>query len=426
MKKLFAIITLLALTTLMFPAKSLAAGGVYASGGGAKTVGDSFTVSVVANGATFNALEGTISVSGPVSITSFSAGGATWVTPPSNGAHFKGMVIPATGSLTVATIKLKATGIGNGSVGISSVRLANAGSDVGSGAGGASFSIQKAPDLPGAVKVSSSSHPDPNAAYDATAIALAWNKDSGVDGFSYLLDQAEKTTPSAKITDANTTVTYPDKAIGTYYFHIRAHKADGFGGTTHFKINIKEPDAKIDTTLNKPSNIKIEKTDKFANSIKDGVVTGITIKGKTEIGFTANITLTPAPTLPEGKVMTAVADESGNFELLLDFPVIAGFHKLTIQGQKEKVLTPISDEILFEISQSKGGTINILTEDDTVQPKSVKAAENVKGIKDNFLSNKNAVFYGAIALFLLILASIITIMYIRRNRIRHLKDFIKN
>ncbi|MEI6144722.1 MAG: hypothetical protein WCP91_03945, partial [Candidatus Berkelbacteria bacterium] len=171
MKKLISIISLAAIIALILPIKSFAAGGVYASGGGAKTVGQSFTVTVTASGATFNALEGTISVSGPVSVTSFAAGSATWTSSPTNGGHFVGMVIPATTSLRVATITLRATGVGSGAVSVSSVRLANGGADAGSGAGSASFSVAKAPELPGAVKVTSASHPDPAVAYDLTTIA---------------------------------------------------------------------------------------------------------------------------------------------------------------------------------------------------------------------------------------------------------------
>jgi hypothetical protein len=347
MRKILSALLISVIIGLSLPSKIFAAGGVYASGGGTKTVGQSFTVTVTASGADFNALEGTISVSGPVSITGFSAGNATWIAVPANGVHFKGMIIPATSSLRVATITLKGTDVGSGAVSLSSVRLANAGVDVGSGAGSASFSIAKAPDLPGAVKVTSSSHPDPNAAYDATTINLSWNKDAGVDGFSYLLDQTESTVPAAKTTDAATSATYPDKAIGTYYFHIRAHKADGWGGATHFKINIKEPDAKIDETLSKPSDIKIEKATDFVNDIKNGMVTGIIISGSAEGGFTAKIVLIPTPAAPEGKKYEILADSTGKFLLPIDWPIPSGRYLLTVQGQKEKILTPVSDTIIF-------------------------------------------------------------------------------
>ena len=372
MKKLISILLISALALFWLPTKSFAAGGIYASGGGSHVVGESFSVTVSASGATFNALEGTISVSGPVSISSFSAGGATWTSIPANGTHFIGMIIPATDSLRVATIKLKATGIGSGAVSVSSVRLANAGADVGSGAGSASFSIAKAPQL-ASVTVTSASHPDQNQAYEATKIDLAWKKASGVTGFSYLLDQTENTMPPTKVTSADTSISYPDKAIGTYYFHIRAINADGWGGTTHFKINIKVPDAKIDETLAKPSEIKIEKTNNFVNDVKEGTVSGVKISGKTEIGYTAKITLTPAPALPEGKKLEAVADNDGKFALEIDWLIPAGHYKITVQGQKELKLTPISDEIIFEISQAKGGAINILTSDDIYSPKNIIA-----------------------------------------------------
>ena len=371
MKKITFVLLILALILLTLPLRSLAAGGVYATGGGNRVVGDSFTVTVTASGATFNALEGTISVSGPVSITSFTPGGATWTSIPANGVHFIGMVIPATDSLRVATIKLKATGVGNGAVSVSAVRLANAGSEVGTGAGSATFSIAKAPQL-ATITVTSSSYPDQNQAYDATTIQLSWNKPSGVTGFSYLLDQAEKTTPPAKVTDANTSVTYANQAIGTYYFHIRAKNADGWGPTTHFKISIKAPDAKVDQSLPEPKEIKIEKADNFVNNIADGTVSGVKISGIIVPAFTAKIALTPALTVPEGKKLEAVADENGDFSILIDWPIAAGRYKMIVQGQKDLQLTPPT-EVIFEISQAKGGAINILTDADTNPPNIVAA-----------------------------------------------------
>lgn len=340
--------------------KVRAAGGIYASGSGTKTVGQIFTVNVAASGATFNALEGTISVSGQVQVLSFSPGGATWITQPSNGSHFVGMLTSPSSSLTVATIKLKATGVGTGAVNVSSVQLANAGEYVGNGAGSASFTIEEGADLPGLVKVSSSSHPDPNASYEETTIVLSWQKDSGVLGFSYLLDQTADTTPPASITSSDTSITYENKGVGTWFFHIRAQKSDGWGSTTHFQVNIKEPDAKIDETLKKPSNIKVTKSKDFKTKIREGLVSGIIISGRTEPGFTANLTLNPGFDIPEGRTLSAQADNSGNFEYLIDYFIPSGHYILTVQGQKEKVLTPVSDEVIFEISLANGGKVSIL------------------------------------------------------------------
>lgn len=419
MKKIIATIALFGITAITMPQKSMAAGGIYASGGKTVTVGQSFTVTVAASGANFNAAQGKISISGPVSVVSFSAGSAnnwTWTSAPTNGGTFVGVLLAAgqrISSMTIATIKLKGTSVGSGSVNVSGVSLEPS---AGNGGGGTNFTIQKAPELPGAVAVTSTSHPDQAISYEATTIVLNWNKDSGVDGFSYLLDQAADTTPAAKATDANTTTTFADKAVGTYYFHIRAHKPDGWGGTTHFKITIKEPDPKIDEALAKPSNIKIERDSSAINDVVAGTLSGITISGQSIEGYTANLTLDPAITLPEGKTLSALVDSSGKFKLDLDFPLKAGFYKLTVQGQKAKVLTPVSDAVTFEISLKAGGSINLITTSDLKPPLKELPAPQVKG---SFLSRQYPVmtYLGfTLVLALLIFAVIESIIFLRRRR----------
>lgn len=413
MKKILGTVFALAImlsSVFALPQNILAAGGIYASGGKTVTVGQTFTVTVAASGATFDTIHGSISISGPVSVVSFSAGSATWISQPTNGGTFDGAFLgDKKTSFTVATIKLKGTAAGTGAVSTSGISLKNAGSVVGTGSNSTSFTIQKAPDLPGAVTVTSSTHPDPNQAYDATTIELSWNKESGVDGFSYLIDQSADTTPAATATNANTSVSYPDQAVGTYYFHIRAHKADGWGTTTNFQINIKKPDPKIDATLAKPSDIKIEKTNKFTNNIADGTVSNIRISGKTLANYTANFSLAPAQTLPEGKTLSAIADANGNFSLLIDYPISVGHYTLIIQGQKDLVLTPVSDKIIFEISQAKGGSINILTDADANAPV-VKAEAPKKWYqKINFNKKSLSITIGIIALAAIVIVALILI-----------------
>ena len=421
MKKLLAIVALVSMSLMMWPARSFAA-GISASGGGTITVGQSLTINVVASGATFDTVSGSISVSGPVSVTSFTAGDATWLNKPTNGGSFNGAFLgDKKTSFTIATIKIKGTGVGSGAVTVSGASLKNAGAVVGNSSGSASFTIQKAPDLPGAVNVSSSTHPDQNTAYEATIIILTWDKASGVDGFSYLLDQAAGTTPASKITDAATSATFADKAIGIYYFHIKAHKTDGWGAASHFKVTIKEPDAKIDPSLAGPSQVTVEKSGDAVNNIKDGTFTGIVISGITEPGFTANLTFTPVLTVPAGKVLTALADESGKWSLTLDYPVASGFHKLTVQGQKEKVLTPISEEVVFEISQKEGGTINILTPSDEQAPvKAVQTPEQKNKI------NKTTIFYADAGIALIGVIILIVVLIRKRMKAKGLIRAIKN
>ncbi len=415
MKKIFVVLMGLVLAVSLLPTNTKAAAGIFPSGGGAKTVGQTFKVNVVASGGTFNAFQGTISVSGPVSVTSVAAGSAdTWINKPSNGGTFSGALLGRTAtSLTIATLSIKGTSLGSGSVSVSGVSLLNGATTVSNSGGSTSFTIQKAPDLPGAITVTSDTHPNPEEAYEATTVNLSWNKESGVNGFSYIFDQAESTTPPAKTTSTEVSISYADQVIGTYFFHIRAHKADGWGATTHFKINIKEPDAKIDEMLSPPSDIEIKKGLSFINDVILGQVTSLVINGKTESNFDVNFVLTPALTLPEGKVLTTKANSDGEFSFEIDFPIYAGFYTLTVQGQQEKVLTPLSDTIRFEISQKNGGKINILTDDDADQP----AASSL--IRGSFLRVEYPVMYYlvfSLVLAIIILAIAESVKIIKRKR----------
>lgn len=422
MKKLSFLI-LAALVLLALPKSSFAAGGIYASGGGTRTVGETFTVTVVASGATFDSIHGKISIGGPVSVVSFSSGSATWMSEPSNGGTFDGTILgKKVSSFTIATIKLKGTSAGNGSVTISNAQLLSGGNVVGSGSGNASYTIQKALVLPGTVSVSSTSHPDQSQAYEATTIALSWTKASNVTGFSYLLDQSSGTTPASKVTDSNTSANYTNQAIGTYYFHIKAQSADGWGPVTHFKMTIKEPDPKINEDLGKPSDIKVSTSDETLNDIAKGTFSGIKITGNTAPNYTANIKLDPAVTLPEGKTLFVKADENGSFELLLDFPINVGHYTMTVQGQDNKVLTPVSDPVYFEINQSQGGSVMMLTANDNEKP--VVANKPIQ-TKKWYQKIDYRVVSASLAVLLLISIAGIIFIVLRNKRDRNLIHHLK-
>ncbi len=351
---------------LLIPTAAQAA-GIDASGGGSKTIGQQFTVTVTASGTTFDSLQGTINVSGPVSIVSFSAGGATWLPgkSPTNGGQFVG-ITSATSSLTVAKITLKGTKEGSGSVSLSGVKLARNGSLVGSDSGSTNFTIGRAPTPPGSINVTSSSHPDQGQAYEATTIELSWPKDKGVTGFSYLLDQSATTTPATKVTSADTSTKYENKAVGTWYFHIRGQNSDGWGATTHFKITIKEPDPRIDQSLAKPQVTNVKKLDTFTTNLSDGTATGFIVSGTNTPGMKTVLTFTPGLSLPTEKSLTVDTNEAGTWEFIIDFPIKAGFYKITAQGQKDKILSPVSDEAHLEVSLAKGGSLVFLSDSDAV------------------------------------------------------------
>ncbi len=359
----------LALVIAMAPVAvaTVAAAGIGSSNGGSRVVGEKFTITVSASGATFDSLQGTISVSGPVEIVSFSPGSATWLPgkSPADGQQFVGIIAPTT-SAVVARITLRGTKEGSGSVNVSGVKLASKGDIVGTDANGSGFKIGRAPVLPGGVNVSSVTHPKQDEAYENRSINLSWEKAAGVSEFSYILDQAADTTPATSKSDgAGTTVTFDGKDIGTYYFHIRAKNGDGWGGTTHFKITIKEPDPKIESTLAKPVVKDIRKMKTFSTDLVEGTATGIELSGTGQPGYSMNVKF--SPTLGEtGELVTVTADESGAWVLSLEKPVKAGFYSVTVQGQQEKVLTPMSKLKYFEISLAKAGNVEFIDEGDAV------------------------------------------------------------
>jgi hypothetical protein len=221
--------------------------------------------------------------------------------------------------------------------------------------------------LPGAVKVSSSTHPDENAAYPATTVELSWDKPNGTTEFSYLIDQTAGTTPPATATGSGTSVSYADKAVGTHYFHIRGKNGDGWGSTTHFKITIKEPDPQIDVNLVKPTIESVEKAATFTTDVAEGTLTGIKISGKGQPSYKVNFVFTPAlPDVP-AESLTTMASTAGEWNLTIDKPIRAGFYKLVVQGQQEKSLTPMSDPVRIELSVAEGGKVSFITEKDAIQ-----------------------------------------------------------
>ncbi len=407
-------IKLFLITLAIFALPSITkAAGISVSGGSLKYPADTSSVSITASGTTFNAFQGTISSSGVVKITSCSAGSALWVTQPTGAGGFVGALTSGASSFHIATCSIKATATGSGSVSVSGVQLANNGPIVGTDGGSVSFSIVRQPTPPGTVTVTSSSHPDQTTAYEATTIVLNWAAPTATTtGYSYLLDQAASTDPGTTITNNNLTTTYENQAIGTYYFHIKAKNGDGWGPTTNFKITIKEPDPKVNDTLKKPHGITVQKSATFANNIKDGTFSGVTISGVTEPNFTANLKLDPMPTLPENKLLAVKADATGKFSYTIDFPVPAGEYKLTVQGQDNKTLTPVSDEIKFEISQAKGGSINILTSADTLPPvvPQLKWYQKTVSVK--------VITYVVLALILIIIIVTTSLVIIKRRKKR--------
>jgi hypothetical protein len=420
-KQLALVITFLA--SLFIGVTPIYAAGVSPSSGGSHVAGQTFTVTVTASGVTFDALQGTISVSGPVSVLSFTGGGATWLPgkAPSDGGQFVGIVNP-TNSLTVAKITLKGTGAGNGSVSVSGVKLASNGSVVSTNGGSSSFTIQRAPTPPGSVSVTSTSHPDPNQSYTVTSIALAWEKPNGSSDFSYVLDQNEGTVPPASPLSSTTSISYDGKTIGTYYFHIRAHNGDGFGPTSTFAIHIRDIDPAIDTAQTAATILLISKTPTFATDLTKGTIQGITLSGTCPSGFILNLTSTPKLTHADGSTFTAPCDTLNEWHIDITDPIASGFYSFVAQGQKDKVLTPASTAFPTELSLAKGGHIAQITLADAVPtPTAIPTPgpSPLPVVESNPLQQQKSALIAGFAIFLLLVLLAI-LLVIRRRRRNHL------
>jgi hypothetical protein len=442
MKKFFVTALSLLVALLPLATPSAFAAGISASGGGSKVVGQNFTISVVASGAEFDSLQGTISVSGPISIVSFGAGSATWLPgkSPSNGNQFVGITSP-TRSLTVASITLKGTKEGKGSVTVSGVRLARNGSYVGDSGGSASFTIGRAPTPPGTIEISSSTHPDQGTAYAATTLEIAWKAPSnGASGYSYGINEVADTAPEQKVTGTGTSAKYEGLTVGTHYFHIRAQNGDGWGPAAHFKVVIKEPDAKIDSALGLPSIMSVEKTAQFATDIETGTVRGFVVKGAGGIsGYTVNLAFSPKDRLP-AELFQAIAAKSdtveagaiptptstatttplmatpaadGAWSVTIDQPIPAGFYRLTVQSQKDKVLSPESTAVSLELSVAAGGSIRLITAADKTAP--IDNHVNVLGIK--FPSSSAAWLTIAVIILLIAISQLVTALLTNKLRL---------
>lgn len=365
---LVGLIALVFGAVVLLPATSLAA-GISPSSGGSHAVGQSFTVNIVASGATFNAFQGLIKVTGPAS-ASVSPGSASWApggTPSANGSFAGGITSPAS-SFTIAKLTLKGTSVGSGSVTVSGVELVNNGSVVGSGGGSVSFTITRAPTPPGSVTVTSSTNPDPTQSYGVSTVELAWTAPAnGATGYSVVFDQVATTTPPQTVTTTALAGSYPITTLGTYYFHILANNADGWGPVTHFQLNVSHS---VDTGLKAPKITGVSKLPAFKNNITLGTVSGFKIFGSSSglTGYIITLVLTPAAGIPAAQLLTSPIAADGSWMVTFDQQIPSGFYKVVATATKDKVATAASPAVNIELSVANGGTVKIITNGDLPQP----------------------------------------------------------
>lgn len=118
--------------------------------------------------------------------------------------------------------------------------------------------------------VFSSTHSDQNRWYKNNNPTFSWEKEQGVNDFSYSIDYDCHGVPDNISEGNHTSVSYNDLADGIWYFHIKAKKGNSWGGTSHYL-------AQIDAT--KPADFSLVFQPKLKSSVmvsKEPIVSFIT------------------------------------------------------------------------------------------------------------------------------------------------------
>jgi hypothetical protein len=170
-----------------------------------------------------------------------------WVEPPSydnarGTANYTGVIpngiITSAGHVGTITFRAKKTGRAVLSITSASKVLLNdgQGSEAQIDLGRSEYTILgKAPE---GVRVYSETHPFQSEWYNNDSPVIFWDKDEGVTGFSYVVDDKPTTIPENEVLTAATTQAFEGLEDGLWYFHIKAYKNGVWGTTGHFLMRI--------------------------------------------------------------------------------------------------------------------------------------------------------------------------------------------
>ena len=106
--------------------------------------------------------------------------------------------------------------------------------------------------------LNSSTHPDNTTYYSSTDPQFNWTAtdQSGIKGYSYIIDQTLTTVPDSIIDTTAKSVNYSGISDGTWYFHIKVQdNATNWGNTSTFMININTTGVAI--RINSPTDNQI-------------------------------------------------------------------------------------------------------------------------------------------------------------------------
>lgn len=293
MKKIFLILTFLILFFSITPTVKAAGASLYVSpNSGTFYTGNTFDVSVVLNtgGNDINAVSvdlkfdsRKIQVVSPTTGKSFIS---IWAAPPSY-SNMEGSIsfqggIPSPGintsSGSALTITFRAIEPGETTLyflDTSKVLLDDGkATEILNFMGSGKYTISLLP--PEGPIISSSTHPDQNKWYKDGNVSFSWNKDDGVSGFSYSLDNDPQGLPDNESEGERSFVSYSNLEDGTWYFHVKAQKEGDWGGISHYLVRIDK---------SSPANFKIEVSPSAKTSFTQPIISFFTTDAFSEIDY---------------------------------------------------------------------------------------------------------------------------------------------
>ncbi len=87
-------------------------------------------------------------------------------------------------------------------------------------------------------EVFSPTHSDQNKWYKNNNPTFSWVKEEGIETFSYSLDHDPQGVPDSIPEGDFTLISFTDLEDGIWYFHVKAKKAEVWGGTSHYLVQI--------------------------------------------------------------------------------------------------------------------------------------------------------------------------------------------
>jgi len=175
-------------------------------------------------------------------------------------------------------------------------------------------------------KVFSPTHSDQNKWYENNNPTFSWEKEEGVTDFSYSFDQDPVGTPDSTSEGDYTSVSFSEVKDGMWYFHIKAKKADVWGGVSHYLVRIDTTPPAIFVPTVEPSPKTTEKQP-LVSFLTTDALSGISYyelkyidispeRKEEEVGFFREV-VSPykLPVLEVGKYLIVVRayDVAGNY-----------------------------------------------------------------------------------------------------------------